>query len=186
MTLLKDTNTELKIYRILVPVLIAVTLLLAVTTTCSLYQYTQITNTNKAISAKLNKVNDELTEAKEQISELNIDIAEYKNTVDDYKQEIARYKSDINELENQVTWAETTTTRSTSNNTVAYADDNISSYNSSNDNSSYSGSYTRVYVTDTGKKYHEYGCKYLKDSCNSISLKDAQNQGYTPCSVCKP
>lgn len=43
-----------------------------------------------------------------------------------------------------------------------------------------------VYVTDTGSKYHSYGCRYLKDSCFPVSLSDAKASGYTPCSVCKP
>lgn len=43
-----------------------------------------------------------------------------------------------------------------------------------------------VYVTETGSKYHSYGCRYLKDSCFPMSLSDAKANGYTPCSVCKP
>lgn len=41
-----------------------------------------------------------------------------------------------------------------------------------------------VYVTRTGKKYHRYGCQYLKDSCIEKSLSDAIAQGYTACSKC--
>lgn len=43
-----------------------------------------------------------------------------------------------------------------------------------------------VYITNTGKKYHKSGCRYLKDSKIEISLSDAQNQGYDSCGVCKP
>lgn len=43
-----------------------------------------------------------------------------------------------------------------------------------------------VYITNTGKKYHRSGCRYLSKSEKSISLSDAKNRGYTPCSVCKP
>ena len=42
-----------------------------------------------------------------------------------------------------------------------------------------------VYVTDTGSKYHRASCSYLK-SKNSISKKDAIEQGYTACSRCNP
>ena len=45
---------------------------------------------------------------------------------------------------------------------------------------------TTVYVTATGSKYHNEGCRYLKRSCYSISLQDAVDQGYTACSVCNP
>lgn len=43
-----------------------------------------------------------------------------------------------------------------------------------------------VYVTRTGKKYHRAGCRYLSRSEIPISLKDAEAEGYTPCSVCHP
>lgn len=42
-----------------------------------------------------------------------------------------------------------------------------------------------VYVTRTGEKYHRDGCSYLKSRI-AISLQDAVNQGYTPCSRCQP
>ena len=43
-----------------------------------------------------------------------------------------------------------------------------------------------VYITDTGKKYHRDGCRYLNKSKHAISLSDAKAQGYEPCSVCDP
>lgn len=43
-----------------------------------------------------------------------------------------------------------------------------------------------VYITKTGKKYHRDGCRYLSQSKIPISLSNAQNQGYGPCSVCNP
>ncbi len=46
-------------------------------------------------------------------------------------------------------------------------------------------SYT-VYITDTGNKYHRSGCRYLNQSKYAISREDAREQGYTPCTVCKP
>lgn len=43
-----------------------------------------------------------------------------------------------------------------------------------------------VFVTDTGTKYHRDGCQYLNMSKHQMDLKQAINQGYTPCSVCNP
>jgi hypothetical protein len=40
-----------------------------------------------------------------------------------------------------------------------------------------------VYITRTGTKYHLAGCRHLK-SAIPITLKDAKELGYTPCSVC--
>jgi micrococcal nuclease len=43
-----------------------------------------------------------------------------------------------------------------------------------------------VYITRTGAKYHGAGCSYLRRSSIPISLKDAVQRGYTPCSRCNP
>jgi micrococcal nuclease len=45
---------------------------------------------------------------------------------------------------------------------------------------------TTVFITRTGKKYHRVGCRYLSKSIIPISLKDAKQRGYTPCSECHP
>ncbi len=42
-----------------------------------------------------------------------------------------------------------------------------------------------VYVTNTGTKYHNSGCRYLSKSRISISLTKAKQRGYTACSVCQ-
>jgi hypothetical protein len=42
-----------------------------------------------------------------------------------------------------------------------------------------------VYITRTGKKYHQAGCRYLSKSQIPMSLKDAKAR-YSPCSVCNP
>lgn len=42
-----------------------------------------------------------------------------------------------------------------------------------------------VYVTETGKKYHREGCRYLKKSKIPISLEEAKMY-YEPCSACNP
>lgn len=43
-----------------------------------------------------------------------------------------------------------------------------------------------VYITNTGTKYHNDGCYHLSKSKIPITLREAKEQGYTPCSVCKP
>lgn len=47
-----------------------------------------------------------------------------------------------------------------------------------------SGSSTTVYITQSGKKYHRAGCRYLARSSIPIALSDALARSYTPCSVC--
>jgi len=41
-----------------------------------------------------------------------------------------------------------------------------------------------VYITDTGKKYHGPGCRYLKNSKHKVSLSDAKGRGLTACKRC--
>jgi len=48
------------------------------------------------------------------------------------------------------------------------------------------GSGRTVYITNTGKKYHSDGCRYLARSRIPISLEDAKTRGLTPCSRCGP
>jgi micrococcal nuclease len=43
-----------------------------------------------------------------------------------------------------------------------------------------------VYITDTGRKYHKDGCRYLALSKKPIPLKDAKAKGLTACSACRP
>ena len=41
-----------------------------------------------------------------------------------------------------------------------------------------------VYVTNTGSKYHATGCRSLRKSKRAITLAQAKQAGYTPCSIC--
>lgn len=43
-----------------------------------------------------------------------------------------------------------------------------------------------VYITKSGEKYHNQGCRYLNKSAYSINLSDAIAKGYTACKICKP
>ncbi len=52
------------------------------------------------------------------------------------------------------------------------------------DNSSTNGSVT-VHITESGKKYHTAGCRYLKSDIE-VTLDEAKAQGLSPCGVCNP
>ncbi len=45
---------------------------------------------------------------------------------------------------------------------------------------------TTVYISRTGKKYHNAGCGSLSRSSIPIKLRDAVAKGYGPCSRCNP
>jgi micrococcal nuclease len=42
-----------------------------------------------------------------------------------------------------------------------------------------------VFVTNTGEKYHQDGCRYLKSRI-PMTMGEAVARGYEPCKVCKP
>ena len=44
----------------------------------------------------------------------------------------------------------------------------------------------KIYITETGKKYHKGTCRYLSKSAIEITKEEAANTGYGPCSVCLP
>jgi micrococcal nuclease len=43
-----------------------------------------------------------------------------------------------------------------------------------------------VYITDTGTKYHQDGCRHLAKNKILASLSEAKAWGYEPCGVCSP
>jgi hypothetical protein len=43
-----------------------------------------------------------------------------------------------------------------------------------------------VYITKTGKCYHQAGCQYLSKSCIAVTLEEARKRGLRPCSRCNP
>ena len=43
-----------------------------------------------------------------------------------------------------------------------------------------------VYITRTGSKYHKEKCDYLKYSKIKITLEEALEEAYSPCSQCNP
>lgn len=45
---------------------------------------------------------------------------------------------------------------------------------------------TIVYVTKTGECYHADGCSCLRKSKIETTLQEAVDDGYRPCSKCKP
>lgn len=45
---------------------------------------------------------------------------------------------------------------------------------------------TTYYITDTGTKYHRWGCQYLNESAHPVTCSYAISHGYGACSVCDP
>jgi micrococcal nuclease len=45
---------------------------------------------------------------------------------------------------------------------------------------------TAVYVTNSGRKYHNNSCSSLRNSKIAVSLEEAVRSGYEACGICKP
>lgn len=45
---------------------------------------------------------------------------------------------------------------------------------------------TFVCVTPTGTKYHRFNCSYIQNSFSTMTISDAEQNGYEPCSRCRP
>lgn len=43
-----------------------------------------------------------------------------------------------------------------------------------------------VFITRTGIRYHKGSCRYLRKSKIPVDMEQAEEDGYTPCKVCKP
>lgn len=57
----------------------------------------------------------------------------------------------------------------------ATSKDQVNDYESNTDDD-------RVYVTKTGEKYHNKGCRYLKSIRASYTIEEAEDRGYEACS----
>ena len=44
----------------------------------------------------------------------------------------------------------------------------------------------KVYVTNSGEKFHKENCQSLSNSKHEKNYDDAIKEGFTPCGVCKP
>lgn len=45
---------------------------------------------------------------------------------------------------------------------------------------------TVVYVTPTGECYHRQSCSYIQNSCQGLTIAEAEADGYRACSRCDP
>lgn len=97
-------------------------------------------------------------------------IAELEASVEELTAQVAERDSQIAALEEQVRAAEAELS--------GFLSDSGGSTSSSDTQS------MTVYVTNTGRKYHQDGCQYLRQSKNAIALDDAKALGYTACSRC--
>lgn len=126
-------------------------------------------------SAKIEELNDKIKEQSTVIENLNAEADEVQSGYEALKAEHEKCGSKITELTTQISKIKAEQEQSINVSSNAAAED---------DNNSGEAVEETVHVTKTGNKYHRGGCRYLKQSDITISLSNAQAQGYSSCSVC--
>ena len=114
------------------------------------------------LNHEVSRLQTDKTNLSEKVNDLNDVIVSLKNTNSDLQDEVSSLKNKLN---------------ANTHSAPAYSQSSNQSYNQSSTSQT-------VYVTNTGSKYHKYGCQYLRKSCIARDLATAQSQGYTPCSKC--
>ena len=94
------------------------------------------------------------------------ELSQLEDRIDELESQVFHLQNELEEMRNQLEGVEKKT--------------------AINKKESKSDSNTIVYITKSGKKYHQSWCTYLRKSRIAISLKDAKSRGYSPCSRCKP
>ena len=102
------------------------------------------------------------------------------------KKEAEEKKQQEKKTEKQTSVQESAPTDTAQSSTVGTnsANSNVSPESNTNNSTSVESDYT-VYITNTGTKYHRYGCRYLKSEI-AISVSEAKARGYEPCDHCCP
>lgn len=109
-------------------------------------------------------------EMEKQNKKYQTDIVELKNKIALNSEMLTRYKSSIEEYESTI---------SELNDTIAQLEGEVDYHESINGDEG-----GVVYVTKNGKKFHEENCSHVQDDRFMLSLDDAVDAGYTPCTRC--
>lgn len=144
----------------------ALCLLLAALIAFSVYAYIgydEARSDNAELTAQVSEVRAELNEVKAELAETERLLEVAKSEAADAESDAAYWQTRYEQKPTQTTSANnnggTNTTQTTQ---------------------------TTVYVTNTGSKYHRWGCQYLWNSSIAVTLSYAKSVGYSPCSRCNP
>lgn len=130
------------------------------------------------LETTISEKDEKIEELESEITDCEDRIADYKNQLKEANATIAKQEAEINKLNEQSSAAKSNYDLTESNTVESNTEEN----NTVESNTEKSET---VYVTKTGKKYHSANCSYLKSSSLSMTLDDAIDAGYTPCSRCR-
>lgn len=131
-------------------------------------------------------VSNDNTELEAEVSQLNEEISHLTEVVDATQQTADNWQEKYNDVSRELASLE----RQIRDQEVLDAQiDQFENYVSNSSNPAPTPepqTSVTVYVTNTGSKYHRWGCQYLWNSSIAVALDYALASGYTPCSRCNP
>ena len=135
-------------------------------------QHELLQKNTSELNNKIDVLQSQLDETQPTIDELQSQLSSLTSENTSLKAQIETLTNERNSLQQKLNSQQSSNASSTSSSASTYSE------------SSSVGQGETVYITASGKKYHNAGCRYLKKSKIAISLSDAKRQGYTACSVC--
>ena len=145
----------------------------------------------KRAEEERDKALSEVSQAEKENSSLSATVSRLTHENDTKDEKIEELEAQVSSLNKELDAAKGTTQSAASTSSSGSSSNSSSGTTTPvtlNEDVGYDSTETRgahtVYVTRTGSKYHESGCRYLSDSKIAMSLSDAQARGYSPCSVC--
>ena len=157
----------MKEYKVNVPAFVLALLLVV-----SLFAYVAVTDENAELEAQVNQLNEE-------VSHLNEVVDATQQTADNWQEKYNDVSRELASLERQIQDQEVLDAQV----------DQFENYVSNSSNPAPTPepqTSVTVYITNTGEKYHRWGCQYLWNSSIAVTLDYALASGYTPCSRCNP
>lgn len=134
---------------------------------------------NSELSSLSSKKN-ELTSVLSSKNGVKAAMSEYNSNKTTYTNQITQLNTDIENLDNSINQKQSELNKKMAEKQARLAAERAAAQKASSN----AASGQTVYITNTGSKYHRAGCSYLRKSKIPISLEDAQNSGYSPCSRC--
>lgn len=136
------------------------------------FGYVFVSNDNTELEAEVSYLNEE-------IEHLNEVVDATQQTADNWQEKYNDVSRELASLERQIRDQETLDAQ------LDQFEDYVSNSSNPAPTPEPQTSVT-VYITNTGEKYHRWGCQYLWNSSIPVSLQSALASGYTPCSRCNP
>ena len=139
------------------------------------------------LKTELRLTEDELTEVKADYYDLeqsagNIEELEEEN--ESLENKVEGLQATVDEQEVEIASLEAALSAYSSGSSGSGGSSGSSGGSGSTTSSTSDTQSVKVYITNSGSKYHKNGFQYLRESKNNVTLTQAKSWGYTACSRC--